>query len=102
VASSTYPQTISLINSGLSNAITGGASQHLSDSLLFFDSATQLFDIKVWYDINNDTWVNAATATTATNLLQPGEAFLIERLSSRSTNLIWTNPVPYTVPLQGP
>jgi hypothetical protein len=100
VASSTYPQPITLNNSGLSNSITGGASLNKSDNLLFFDPATQLFDIRVWYYTGNDTWLNA-DASLATQELEPGAAFLIQR-RSRSTNLIWTNPVPYLVPLQGP
>jgi len=100
VASSTYPQSITLINSGLTNGITGGTSLNKSDNLLFFDSTTQLFDIRVWYYTGDHTWRNA-DASIATQELEPGEAFLIQR-RSRITNLIWTNPVPYQVPLQGP
>jgi hypothetical protein len=100
VASSTYPQPITLIDSGLSNAITGGISLNKSDNVLFFDPTTQLFDIRVWYYTGDDSWRNA-DASIATQEFQPGGAFLIQR-RSRSTNLIWTNPVPYAVPLQGP
>jgi hypothetical protein len=100
VASSTYPQSITLNASGLSNAITGGISLNKSDNLLFFDSTTQLFDIRVWYYTGDHSWRNA-DASIATQQLQPGSAFLIQR-RNRSTNLIWTNPVPYQVPLQGP
>jgi hypothetical protein len=102
VASSTYPQSVTLTGSGLSNSITGGTSLNRSDNLLFFDPATQLFDIRAWYYTGNDTWLDA-NAVTVTNQIQlePGAAFLIQR-RSRSTNLIWTNPVPYQVPLQGP
>jgi hypothetical protein len=102
VASSTYPQTISLINSGLSNAVTGGTSLNRSDNLLVFDPTTQLFDIRAWYYTGDSTWRDANAAIVTNQIvLQPGEAFLIQR-RSRSTNLIWTNPVPYAVPLQGP
>jgi SprB-like repeat protein len=100
VASSTYPQPITLTGSGLSNSVTGGISLNKSDNLLFFDPTTQLFDIRVWYYTGDDSWRNA-DASIATQELQPGGAFLIER-RSRNTNLIWTNPVPYQVPLQGP
>jgi hypothetical protein len=102
VASSTYPQPITLSNSGLSNAVTGGTSLNRSDNLLFFDPTTQLFDIRAWYYTGDHTWRDANAAIVTNQIeLQPGEAFLIQR-RSRSTNLIWTNPVPYTVPLQGP
>jgi hypothetical protein len=100
VASSTYPQPISLIDSELSNAITGGISLNKSDNVLFFDPTTQLFDIRVWYYTGDDSWRNA-DASIATQEFQPGGAFLIQT-RNRSTNLIWTNPVPYAVPLQGP
>jgi len=100
VASSTYPQPVSLSASGLTNAITGGASLHTSDNLLFFDPADQLFDIRVWYSSANSEWFNA-DASVATQQLQSGSAFLIDR-RNRNTNLVWTNPVPYQVPLQGP
>jgi hypothetical protein len=102
VASSTYPQSVTLGGSGLSNSVTGGTSLNRSDNLLFFDPATQLFDIRAWYYTGNDTWLDE-NAVTITNQIQlePGTAFLIQR-RARSTNLIWTNPVPYQVPLQGP
>jgi len=100
VASSTYPQPVTLTESGISNAITGGISLSRSDNVLFFDPTTQLFDIRVWYYTGDDTWRNADTSL-ATQEFQPGEAFLIQR-RSRITNLFWTNPVPYQVPLQGP
>jgi len=102
VAGSTYPQPISLINSGLSNAVTGGTSLNKSDNLLVFDPTTQLFDIRAWYYTGDSTWRDANAAIVTNQIvLQPGEAFLIQR-RNRSTNLIWTNPVPYAVPLQGP
>ena len=100
VASSTYPQAVTLTGSGLTNAVTGGTSLNRSDNLLFFDPTTQLFDIRVWYYTGDHTWRNA-DASAATQQLIPGGSFLIQR-RNRSTNLIWTNPVPYQVPLQGP
>jgi hypothetical protein len=102
VASSTYPQAISLGNSGLSNAITGGTSLNRSDNLLLFDPTTQLFDIRAWYYTGDYTWRDANAAIVTNQMqLEAGAAFLIQR-RDRSTNLIWTNPVPYQVPLQGP
>jgi hypothetical protein len=101
VAASTYPAPVSLEASGLAaSGFTGGTSMSKSDNLLFYNPATQLFDIRVWLYSGNGTWRDSSGNPT-TRQLQPGEAFLIQR-RSRGSNFIWTNPVPYAVPLQGP
>jgi hypothetical protein len=61
-----------------------------------------LFDIRAWYYTGDYTWRDANAAIVTNQMqLEAGAAFLIQR-RDRSTNLIWTNPVPYQVPLQGP
>lgn len=101
VACSTYPRTVSLDASTLvSDGFVGGGSLVTSDNLMFFNPVTQQFDIKIWYDSNGGVWRNA-DASLATKQLEPGESFLIRR-RNRGSNFTWSNPVPYTVPLQGP
>lgn len=98
VAGSLFPRTVSL--DALTNGFGGGTSLVNSDNLVFFDSVTQQFDVKLWYDAAGGVWRNA-DASVATRQLEPGEAFLIRR-RNRATDMIWTNPVPYSVPLPGP
>lgn len=101
VVTSRYPRPVSLNASGLlASGFTGGNSLVTSDNLLFFNPVTQQFDIKIWYDSGGNVWRNE-DASFATKQLEPGEAFLIRR-RERPTNMIWTNPVPYSVPLLGP
>ena len=84
----------------VAGGFTGGVSLSRSDNLLFYNPTTQLFDTRVWYDTSSHFWRNAA-ASVATVQLQPGQAFLLQG-RARSSNMIWTNAVPYTVPLLGP
>jgi PKD repeat protein len=101
LASSTYPRPVSLDASTLvADGFVGGTSLVTSDNLLFFNPVTQQFDIKIWYDSAGGVWRNA-DASLATKQLEPGEAILIRR-RARGSNFTWSNPVPYTVPLQGP
>ncbi len=99
-SSSAYPTPVTLANSGLATGLTGATHAASADSLLFWDAATGQFDIKVYYNTSTHVWTTTS-GSTATNNLQPGASFLINRLS-RSNNFSWTNPVPYNVPLQGP
>jgi len=115
VASSTFPTPIALNATGggdgsglVASGFLGGISISRSDNLLFFNPATQLFDIRIWYATGTGTdnkWHNA-DGTVTTRKLQPGEAFLIQRstFGGPRANITWTNTVPYTtVPqLQGP
>jgi hypothetical protein len=100
---SRFPMPVALSASGLqSSGFTGGTSMNKSDNLVFYNPATQQFDIRVWLYSGDSTWRDS-TGNVTTRQLQPGEAFLIQR-KSRGSNFTWTNPVPYTtVPqLQGP
>ena len=98
IAASAFPRPVAL--SVLTNGFVGGTSSVTSDQLMFFNPATQAFDIKIWYDASGNVWRNA-DASLATKQLEPGESFLIRR-RNRAASMIWTNPVPYAVPLQGP
>ena len=94
LAASTYPVTVSLTNSGLvASGFVGGTSMETSDSLQFFNPATQVFDVTVWYDSASGVWRNA-DGTTATRQLMPGESFVIVRGNWAAGNFTWTNPVP--------
>jgi hypothetical protein len=96
LASSPFPAPISLADSGLiSSGFMGGTTIISSDNLLFFNTASGHFDVKLWYDSGSSTWRNADT-TLATQALQPGESFLIRR-RARSSNMIWSCACPYTL-----
>lgn len=101
LVSSTFPRPIALADSGLiASGFVGGNSKITSDVLYFFNPSSQQFDDQIWLDSNGNIWRNA-DASVATRQIRPGEAFLIRR-RARTTNMIWTNPVPYIVPFQAP
>ncbi len=94
LAGSTYPVAVPLTNSALvASGFIGGASLPASDTLVFFNPETQLFDETIWYDTTSGTWRNA-DGGAATRALNPGEGFLINRLNRPAGNFTWTNPVP--------
>lgn len=94
LAASAYPVAVSLTNSGLvTSGFIGGTSLAASDTLQFFNPATQLFDLTVWYDTGSGVWRNA-DGTVATRQLMPGESFVIFRGNWSAGNFIWTNPIP--------
>ena len=94
LAASIYPVAVALANSGLvASGLVGGSSLATSDTLLFFNSTTQLFDQTIWYDSSSGAWRNA-DGSYATRQLTPGEAFLIHRANRFAGNFTWTNPVP--------
>ncbi|MSR64504.1 MAG: hypothetical protein EXS18_01840 [Verrucomicrobiae bacterium] len=96
LAASNFPLPVSLANSSLIvSGFVGGNSLVTSDNVLFFNPATQQFDVKVWYDTGSAAWRNS-DATVATKTLDPGESFLIKR-RNRSGNFTWTNQPPYSV-----
>ena len=97
LAASPFPEAVSLTNSGLiASGFTGGTNYVAADNLLFFDTATGHFDLKVWYDSNSSTWRHADT-TPATRQLEPGESFLVRR-RARGSNMTWNCACPYVLP----
>jgi hypothetical protein len=94
LAGSTFPVPVALADSGLiASGFVGGSSLATSDTLQFFNPATQLFDQTIWYDSSGGTWRNA-DGSAATRQLTPGEAFVIRRGNWPVGNFTWTNPVP--------
>lgn len=101
VASSTFPTPVTLANSGLiASGFVGGTSKVSSDVLYFFNPSSQQFDDQIWYRTSDTTWYDSS-GNAATRVIQPGEGFLIRR-RARTTNMSWTNTVPYTVPFTAP
>jgi hypothetical protein len=96
LAASLFPKTVAPSNANLiASGFVGGTSLVTSDNLLLFNPATQLFDVKLWYETVNNVWRDH-TGEVATQQLQPGAAFLIKR-RNRGSNFTWTNPPPYNV-----
>lgn len=94
LAASTYPVAVSLTNSGLvASGFVGGTSLATSDTLQFFNPATQLFDLTIWYDTGGGVWRNA-DGSVATRQLMPGESFVIARGNWAAGSFTWTNPIP--------
>jgi autotransporter-associated beta strand protein len=96
LAGSPFPAAVSPAHANLTGSgFVGGTSLVTSDNLLLFNPATQLFDVKLWYDTTGGVWRDH-TGAVATQQLQPGNSFLIRR-RNRGSNFTWTNPVPYSV-----
>lgn len=94
LAGSTYPVPVSLADSGLvASGFVGGNSPVTSDTLQFFNPATQLFDQTIWHDSSSGAWCNA-DGSVATRQLTPGEAFVIRRGNWAAGSFTWTNPIP--------
>lgn len=94
LAGSAYPVPVSLADSGLvASGFVGGDSPITSDTLQFFNPATQLFDQIVWYDSSGGVWRNA-DGSVATRQLTVGEAFVIHRGNWVVGSFTWTNPIP--------
>lgn len=91
---STYPVPVALADSGLvASGFVGGSSLATSDTLRFFNPATQLFDQTIWHDSATSTWRNS-DGSVATRQLIPGEAFVIRRGNWAAGSFTWTNPIP--------
>jgi hypothetical protein len=94
LAGSTYPVPVALADSGLiASGFVGGSSLATSDTLRFFNPATQLFDQTIWYDSSAGVWRNA-DSSIATRQLTPGEAFVIRRGNWAAGSFTWANPIP--------
>jgi hypothetical protein len=97
LAGSLYPAPVALAASGLvASGFNGGTSLAASDTLQFFNPATQLFDLTVWYDTGSGVWRNA-DGSLATRQLMPGESFVIGRGNWAAGSFTWTNPIPANI-----